>query len=214
MLIALRGLVAVSLAWAVVALAFQVIVARGGGRHDHSRRAGSRARGVLYGFTTAMRPDHKESARLHPIAFGIGVLMHVGVVAALFGVVTLVLHPPTGDAVLGAARPVFAAALLAGVTLTIRRHRSATLRAMSTPDDHLAVAATCVLLAAAFFAPFGAPATIAFLACAVLFLVYLPLGKLRHAVFFFIARGDYARRLGYRGVYPPDRPSDAGVTVA
>ena len=36
-----------------------------------------------------------------------------------------------------------------------------------------------------------------------LLLVYLPLGKLRHAVFFFVARGDYGRRLGFRGVYPP-----------
>ena len=31
----------------------------------------------------------------------------------------------------------------------------------------------------------------------------LPLGKLRHMAFFFAARADLGRRLGYRGVYPP-----------
>ena len=30
-----------------------------------------------------------------------------------------------------------------------------------------------------------------------------PAGKLRHAVFFFLARVDLGRRLGWRGVYPP-----------
>jgi hypothetical protein len=214
MLIALRILVAASLAWAVVALALQVIGARGGGRRDHSRRAGSGRRGILYGFTTAMSPFKKESARRHPVAFAIGVLMHLGVVGALLGILGLVVHPPVGHAVLAAVQPVFLAALLAGVALAVRRHRSTTLRVMNTPDDHVAVAATCVLLAAAFVAPWGAPATNALLVCAAFFFGYLPLGKLRHAVFFFVARGDYARRLGYRGVYPPARTSNAGATAA
>lgn len=213
MLLVLRILVGASFAWAAVALALQVIMARGGGRRDHSRRAGSGVRGIFYGFTTAMHPAHKESARLHPIAFGIGVLMHVGVAAAGLGLVALVVHPPAGAAVLGATQPVFVVALLAAVALVVRRHHSITLRAMSTPDDHLAVAATCVLLAAALAAPFGATATLALLVYAVLFLLYLPLGKLRHVVFFFVARGDYARRLGRRGVYPPARTFDAGAIV-
>jgi hypothetical protein len=45
----------------------------------------------------------------------------------------------------------------------------------------------------------------AFLIYAGVLFLYFPLGKLRHAVFFFVARADYGRRLGYRGVYPPAR---------
>jgi hypothetical protein len=36
------------------------------------------------------------------------------------------------------------------------------------------------------------------------FFAYVPLGKLRHAVFFFVARGDLYARLGARGVVPHD----------
>ena len=52
--------------------------------------------------------------------------------------------------------------------------------------------------------PFPGPASGALLlGYAALIFLYLPLGKLRHAVFFFVARGDYGWRLGHRGVYPP-----------
>ena len=36
---------------------------------------------------------------------------------------------------------------------------------------------------------------------------YLPLGKLRHVLFCPVARLDLGRRLGYRGTYPPPRPT-------
>jgi hypothetical protein len=39
---------------------------------------------------------------------------------------------------------------------------------------------------------------------ALLFL-YIPFGKLRHMVYFFVVRADYGFRLGYRGVYPPEK---------
>jgi hypothetical protein len=93
--------------------------------------------------------------------------------------------------------------LLAGLYLLLRRTTSPTLRAMNTPDDYIATLASCGLLALAILDSVSAHGHVVLLVYSALLLIYLPLGKLRHAVFFFIARGDYGRRLGYRGVYPP-----------
>lgn len=205
MLTVVKILVLLSMLWAVTALTVQVLLAWGGGRRDYSQRAGSRWRGVAYIFTVAMTPAHKESIRRHPAKFAVGLVMHIGVIGALALLVLLLGWPDVGGRAWSLLRPVMTIALLAGLFLCARRIGSKDLRAMSVPDDYLAIFATCGLLAFACFAPAGSGGEMAFLIYAGLLLVYLPLGKLRHAVFFFIARGDYGRRLGYRGIYPPAR---------
>jgi hypothetical protein len=193
----------VSLLWAVVALAVQMIRSWGGGRRDHSERAGSIGRGVVYNFTVAMMPAHKESVRHHPVKFAIGMLMHAGVIVAIIDVVLLLVAPDAGRALLAWARPLYAAGLVAGVILLARRGIDRNLRAMSVPDDYLSNVMTCGLLAFAALTPAEAGANTALIVYATALFVYLPLGKLRHVVFFFLARADYGRRLGHRGVYPP-----------
>jgi hypothetical protein len=202
-----RILVALSVFWTAIALGFQVVVARGGGRRDYARPAGSPARGIAYIFTVAMTPAHKETIRRHPVKFAIGLVMHIGVILVLLGVVVVVVSPPAGFRVLPFTLPIVGLALPAGVYLFIRRIVSADLRAMSVMDDYVAIVASCGLLVLVLLCPLGAQPQLAFLIYAGLLFVYLPLGKLRHAVFFFIARGDYGRRLGHRGVYPPSTAS-------
>jgi hypothetical protein len=184
----------------IAALAWQLRAARGGGRVDRSVAAGDPARGVRYAFTVAMLPRHKETVRLHPLEFTLGLLLHAGALPALLGAALAAAAPGAGLAVLAALRPLFALALVSGLALLARRVFSTRLRALSIPDDYLAIAATCGLLACAWRG--SAPLRLAY--AGALFL-YLPLGKLRHAVFFFAARGDLGRRLGRRGVYPAPR---------
>ena len=195
--------VALSIVWAAVALIAQVVAARGGGRRDFSQRAGNSARGLLYIFTGAMTPTHKESIRLHPIKSAIGMVMHVGAVWVLIAVALLLVWPDAGLKLLALGRPAALAALAAGIYLFVRRAGSPNLRAMNTPDDYLAMFATCGLVGLAGVTPPSPEHLTPLLIYSGLLFIYLPLGKLRHAVFFFIARGDYGRRLGYRGVYPP-----------
>ncbi len=203
MLIPLKVIVALSLVWAVIALGLQVRAARGGGRLDRSRRAGSPLRGIAYSFTVAMRPRHKESVRRHPFKFAVGVLMHAGVILSLLAVLLLLVWPAAGATVLSLSRPLLVPSLAAGLLLFVRRTLAPDLKAMSVPDDYVAILATCGLLALALLYSIGGASEVALLIYTALFFAYLPLGKLRHAVFFFVARGEYGRRLGYRGVYPP-----------
>lgn len=203
MLIAVKIFVALSILWAIIALAAQVVVARGGGRRDYSKRSGSPGKGLVYNFTVAMLPAHKETVRRHPVKFAVGVVMHVGVILSMAGLVLLLVWPTTGHRVMALIHPLVALALLAGIYLFARRVGSASLRAMSAPEDYTAILATCGFLALASLYAVDARNQLPFLACAGLLFVYLPLGKLRHAVFFFVARADLGQRLGYRGVYPP-----------
>ena len=194
----MRIAAALALLWAVLALLYQVVLARGGGRTDYSVRAGHSGRGVLYAFTTAMLPTHKESVRHHPGKFAVGLLLHVGVLAALLEIVLLV----AGVAVAWPWGVLALLALPAGIYLAVRRRVSPVLRAMNAPDDYVAIVAVCALLVMAALSAFGIVAPAVLLGYAVPFLVYLPLGKLRHVIFFFVARADLGRRLGYRGTLP------------
>lgn len=194
----MRIAAALALLWAVLALLYQVVLARGGGRTDYSARAGDSARGVLYAFTTAMLPSHKESVRHHPGKFAVGLLLHLGVLAALLEVVLLV----AGVAVGWPWGVLALLALPAGIYLAVRRRVSPVLRAMNAPDDYVAIVAVCALLVLAALSAFGVVSPAVLLGYAVPFLIYLPLGKLRHVIFFFVARADLGRRLGYRGTLP------------
>jgi hypothetical protein len=199
----LRLLTACSMLWALVALTVQVMTARGGGRRDYSRPAGSAARGIWYNFTTAMLPWHKETARLHALEFAVGVVLHAGVLLTIAGIVVWLAAPAAGAWLLHVAWPINLLSLAAGCGLLVRRAHSKLMRVLSVPDDYLAIAATCGLLTLALLFAFAPASAALLLAYACVLFVYLPLGKLRHAVFFFVARADYGRRLGYRGVYPP-----------
>jgi hypothetical protein len=202
-MILLRFLTAAGIVWAVAALAVQVLAARGGGRRDYSRPAGSAARGVWYNFTTGMLPWNKETARLHAAEFALGMVLHAGVLLSLASVIALLVAPTAGAWLLATLWPINLLSLAAGIGLLARRIGSRLLRTVSVLDDYLAIVATCGLLVLAVTFAFTTRSPVPLLAYSAVLFAYLPLGKLRHAVFFFVARADHGRRLGYRGVYPP-----------
>ncbi len=155
---------------------------------DAVRPRGSALYGAVYAFGLGMLPWNKESGRLHPAVFWIGVLMHVGIAAALATVAVRLLageEPPAwwlapGGAALGLGA-------VAGVLL-VRRVVSPSMRRLSRLDDYLAAALTAIFCAAAGLWSLGTAPAAAFDVAAAALLVYAPLGKLRHMVTFFIAR--------------------------
>jgi nitrate reductase gamma subunit len=202
-LIPARIILSLSVVWAAAALIAQVIAARGGGRKDYSQRSGDPRRGMVYNFTAAMMPSHKETVKLHVLEFAAGVVMHVGVIVAIVALASAILSPPVAWRALALAWPINAIALLAGVGLLLRRTGSSRLRVLSVPDDYLAILATCGLLAMSLLPFKESYQQVLFLIYGCVLFFYMPLGKLRHALFFFVVRGEYGRRLGYRGVFPP-----------
>ena len=197
-----RIIASASIVCAVMALVAQGVLARGSGRKDYSVKAGSSLKGVIYNFTWAMTPGHKETIRLHPVKFTIGVLMHIGIFLAIIKVLLLLIYPlmtPHSPVTTGV---ILGIAAICGFYLFLRRIFSVELRSMSSPEDYLSILMTLGFLSVAIAHEFGLMNSGVFLICAAVLFLYVPFGKLRHLLFFFIARADYGMRLGYRGTYP------------
>lgn len=197
-----RIIVVASLIWAAALLLWQLARAWGGGRKDYAASGGSTVKGVLYNFTAAMSPGHKEVIRNHPFKFIVGMTMHVGIGLAILKVLILLVNPkilPLAPVPLGSFLALTAAAAL---FLFIRRFFSPNLRKMSAFDDYLASFATLAYLTAASLHEFGLLGPGAFLLMNAAATFYIPLGKLRHVLFCPISRLDLGRRLGFRGTFP------------
>ncbi len=198
----IKILTLLSLLWTILALIVQWVQARGTGRKDFSVKSGDVIRGIIYNFTWAMLPNHKETIRLHPVKFLIGVIMHIGIFIAIAEVIVVLLLPQSKPLFPSVIGTILAAAALCGIYLFVRRIFSITLRAMSSPDDYISILLTLGFLLTALAHEFGILNSTIFLIYSIVLFLYFPLGKLRHAMFFFVARTDYGARMGYRGTYP------------
>lgn len=205
MLVIERIIVASSVVWAAALLLWRLATVWGGGRKDYSARAGSPARGVLYNFTTAMSPAHKEAARLHPFKFTVGLVMHVGVALAVVKVLVILVKPETLPLAPVPLGGFLGLATAAALFLFVRRFFSPNLRPISVFDDYFAAFVTTLFLGAASLHEFRVVTTGAFLLIGAGATFYVPLGKLRHVLFCPVARFDLGRRLGYRGTFPATR---------
>ena len=192
----------VGIVWVIAAIILQWTQSRGTGRRDFSVKAGDVLKGVFYNFTYAMLPSHKETVRLHPWKFAIGIVMHIGIFLALAKVLLLLVLPRSGPLSPVVSGAILGLSIVCGLYLFMRRVLSKDLHTMSSPEDYLSVLMTIGFLVIAILHEFGAMASGAYLIGAAVLFFYMPIGKLKHAWFFFIARADYGARLGYRGTYP------------
>jgi len=197
-----RIITAISIGWAAIALAVQVVRARGAGRRDYSVRAGSVIQGIIYNFTWAMMPKHKETIRLHMFEFVIGVVMHIGIFLGIIRVIQLIINPQ-----LVRFYPMFwnfiiGLAVLCSFYLLLRRILSAELRKLSIPDDYISILLVFGFLFMDLLTEFRLVSIPIYLIYSSILFFYMPLGKLRHVLFFFVVRAEYGGRLGYRGTYP------------
>jgi hypothetical protein len=174
---------------------------------DFAPPRGSAARGVLYAFTLGMAPWAKESTRLHTLAYLRGVAFHL---AIFFGLAVFLAYPWLLSAA-PAMRQLLAFLLGAGALLGLAglaaRRIEPNLRLLSSPDDLFAVSLVTLFLAAGGLG-LAAPglASLFYLISAGL-LLYAPLGKIRHSIYYPLSRLYFGRFVGRRGVLPHSRPA-------
>ncbi len=167
---------------------------------DRSIPKDSAPHGILYAFTLGMAPWAKESTRQHWVAYLRGIAFHVGIFAGL----AALLASPWFDQIPFVVRALFALATAfgaamgaAGGILRIVEHN---LKAISTADDHTAVwlvTLFLVAMTAALFLPAYVP--VMWIVAAAM-LVYAPLGKIRHCIYFYFGRLFYGIHIGRRGI--------------
>lgn len=169
-------------------------------KNDRSDPKDSAVKGILYAFTLGMAPWAKESTRIHAIAYTRGIVFHIGIFAGLAALIA----SPWFDAIPFAVRALFAilvgfSAIMgaAGGVMRIAEHN---LRGISTPDDHAAVWLVSLWLGVMAIALVFVPLIPAMYIVSAVMLLYAPISKIRHCIYFYFARLFYGLHIGRRGV--------------
>ncbi|RPJ20413.1 MAG: hypothetical protein EHM33_28510 [Chloroflexi bacterium] len=169
---------------------------------DGSLVKGDISNGIRYAFTMGMLPWAKESTRIHMIAYLRGIGFHIGIFAAIGAVI---ISPFWGYLPLLLSRTLFwvltIGAILgaAGGVMRIVEHN---LRSLSLPDDHFAVWLTTLFMTVAGLAVLNEVFMIPMYIVSALTFVYMPLGKIRHCLYFFFSRIFFGKFFGRRAVFP------------
>lgn len=169
---------------------------------DNSPIKGNISHGITYAFTQGMMPWAKESTRIHMLAYLRGIGFHVGIFTAIGAVIISPFWmwiPAILSQILSWILILGALLGAAGGIMRIAEHN---LRGLSLPDDHFAVWLTTLFIAVtglalvneAFITPMYLLSAAAF--------VYVPLGKIRHCLYFFFSRVFFGKFFGRRAVFP------------
>ena len=159
----------------------------------------------MYAFSGAMSPTRKESAFLHIPTYIAGIFYHLGTFVSIFVffffLAQIAINEPIAQFIAG----FLAIAVLCGFGILIKRMVIKRLRTLSNPDDYISnllVTFFQLLTAAVLLHENWQPAYYIIVS---ILLVYIPLGKLKHAVYFFAARYHLGYFYGWRGVWPPKK---------
>jgi len=150
-----------------------------------------------------MSPKKKESAYLHMPTYTAGLLFHMGTFLSLFLFLILLARFYPGGIVAYLLAAFLVITGMSGMGILIKRMSQQKLRVLSNPDDYISnlLVSLVQLLTAQTLLNHDISA-IYFVLISVLFL-YLPVGKLKHTVYFFAARYHLGFFYGWRGVWPP-----------
>ena len=175
---------------------------------DRSIPKGDPRHGIAYAFTAGMMPWAKESTRLHMIAYLRGIGFHVGIFTALGAVAVSPFWGALPALVSVSLFWVLLTGALLGAAGGVMRLAEHNLRGLSLADDHFAVWLTTVFIgmtALGLILPAVRPAMYLI---AGLTLIYIPLGKIRHCLYFFFSRTFFGKFFGRRAVYPHPQPAE------
>ena len=177
---------------------------------DRSMLRGNPTHGIVYAFTAGMMPWAKESTRIHMIAYLRGIGFHIGIFSALGAILISPFWGSLPPILLALFQWVLWAGALLGAAGGIMRLVEHNLRGLSLPDDHFAVWLTTLMMATAALALAIPGMRSMMYLTAGLTLIYLPLGKIRHCLYFFFSRLFFGKFFGRRAVLPHPQPLKQG----
>jgi nitrate reductase gamma subunit len=167
-----------------------------------ARIRGDAPRAVLYSLGSAMLPWKKETAHRHLVSYALGVAFHGGVSLGFAWLVLKFFGVDLGGALEGISALLLLVAALAGLALLIKRIITPDMRYFSNPDDYFSnIIVTGFLILAAAALRYETLTSPLFIYSGLL-LLYIPIGKLRHSIYFVLARVYLGLFYGRRGVWP------------
>lgn len=202
----------VALAYCLGLLAWHFVrIIKLGKPKDLSVKSGDVAQGVAYSNTVAMMPTHKESAYMHIPTYAGGMIYHCGTfLSILLYFLSLfelnIWYPEWLNLALALC---LCASTICGVLLLIKRFVNKNLHSLANPDDYLSNLFTTLFqcVSVAFLLTGGMSDTwlaVYYIVTSVL-LVYMPMGKLKHLLYYFSARYHLGFFYGWRNTWPPKK---------
>jgi hypothetical protein len=169
---------------------------------DYSQQAGNLPKAIQYSFTKAMSPAKKESAFLHLPTYIAGIIYHLGTFLSIFIFFMVYLNFKFNHLTGIIAASLLILTGMSGIGILVKRIVKKNLLALSNPDDFISnILVTLFQLASAYILIVDNGMILYSIICSLL-LLYLPLGKLKHAFYFFAARYHLGRFYGWRNVWP------------
>lgn len=195
-----------ALAYCLAILIYHVInLISLGSPEDFARPAGSVSKGIKYSFTGAMSPKKKESAYLHLPTYTAGLIYHGGTFLAILIFVLSFFRFDYPDWLRYLCIGILLVSSISGYGILIKRLAKSIMRKLSNPDDYISnLLVSSFQLATAFFL-LNTDIVILYYLLTSALLLYIPVGKLKHLVYFFAARYHLGWFYGSRGTWPPKR---------
>ncbi|MEE4214221.1 MAG: hypothetical protein V2I34_04090 [Bacteroidales bacterium] len=172
---------------------------------DFSRKTGNTTRAIKYSFTGAMSPGKKESAYLHLPTYTAGLIYHTGTFLAIILFFFLLARFEAGTAATYIFSAILLAGALSGTGILIKRMAVSKLRNLSCADDYISNILVTAFQYVSILELTGLVPEAVYFMTASLLLIYVPLGKLRHLVYFFAARYQLGFFYGWRNAWPPSK---------
>lgn len=172
---------------------------------DFTQPKGALLPAVAYSLTGAMMPGKKETAFLHLPTYSMGLIYHLGSFLSIAWLPVHFFEWRIPEPVMTGCALTLIPSVLSGLFILIKRIRVAPLRHLSSPDDYFSNGLVTLFQAVSSLVLFGAAPVWLVLSTAGLIFLYIPAGKLRHVIFFPVARFYLGWFYGRRGVWPPNR---------
>ena len=171
---------------------------------DYSKPLGKIGPAIAYSLTAAMSPQKKETAYLHLPTYTAGILFHLGTFlsfAWLFiSFFDLVLPQWTIDV----SSLFLVVSAICGISILFKRLTKTSLKNLSNPDDYISNILVTGFHILSFINLILHTFPVLAIFSSILF-IYIPIGKLRHTVYFFTSRIHLGFFYGWRGVWPSGR---------
>ncbi|HVP36699.1 MAG TPA: hypothetical protein VMT04_06845 [Terriglobales bacterium] len=196
------GVIASGLFCIVMLIAMVLRTFAFGRKRTYANPQGSSFAGIIYAFGQGMFPWEKESASKHIWTYIGGTLYHLGILTTMFFLATVLFHILLPSTLLQIVRILLVIGGLSGVALLIKRMLKPHMRFLSGGDDYLANILIDFFLFLALASTFAQTVIVPFTIMAIIIFIYIPLGKIRHCVFFFYSRILFGIFFGRRGVLP------------
>ncbi|MBT3935034.1 MAG: hypothetical protein HOF35_12300 [Bacteroidetes bacterium] len=179
-----------------------------GNPKDFSTPAGNPVDGIKYSMTGAMSPKKKESAFLHLPTYTAGLIYHMGTFLSL-GLFVLVLFGVNIRGVFSMIIPILLViTCLCGLGILVKRMFSKNLKAFTNADDYIAnFLVSSFHIITAYMIYTNSLHNVYFMLAGLL-LLYIPISKLKHTLFFFAARYHLGFFYGRRNIWPPKKASN------